>query len=223
MGRRCPLESPPAATMMVKQSVERAAAPDKAGVRFILSAADAAQFPPPSRHQETEIAFLGRSNVGKSSLLNGLVKQPGLAFTSARPGCTQLINFFEIEPKLRFVDLPGYGYARVSLEERASWKKLIESYLLHRENLALSLLLIDARRGWMDMDRELKVWLEFHNRAYVVIATKADKLKSNNQLKSGLAAIQSEMENGEPVPFSAVDGRGVREIWQIISKIKNKQ
>lgn len=191
------------------------------GVKFLISAAHPQQFPPETRKGEAEIAFLGRSNVGKSSLLNRLVNQPGLAFTSARPGCTQLINFFEVDPQIRFVDLPGYGYARVSLEERAGWKKLIESYLVHRQNLALSLLLIDARRGWMDKDLELKAWLEFHNRRYQVVATKVDKFKSNNQLKSGLAAIQREMQDGEPVPFSAIDGRGVREIWQIISKIKN--
>jgi GTP-binding protein len=170
-----------------------------------------------------EVAFLGRSNVGKSSLLNTLVRQPGLAFTSARPGCTQLINFFRIEEDTHFVDLPGYGYARVSLEEKAHWKKLIESYLLKRESLALSFLLIDARRGWMDMDLELKSWLEFHNRRYQVIVTKVDKLKSNNQLTTALAEIRRHMPGQEPVPFSAVDGRGVREIWQIISKIKNKQ
>jgi GTP-binding protein len=199
------------------------------GSELIISAAQPQQFPPERPHDGSfEVAFLGRSNVGKSSLLNSLVEQPGLAFTSARPGCTQLINFFRIGPDprkndIRFVDLPGYGYARVSLEERAQWKTLIESYLLKRQSLALSFLLIDARRGWMDMDLELKAWLEFHNRRYQVIVTKIDKLKSNNQLIAGLAAIQKEVPDHQPVPFSAIDGRGVREIWQIISKIKNKQ
>jgi GTP-binding protein len=191
---------------------------------LIISAAQVHQFPPePGSDGPIEVAFLGRSNVGKSSLLNALVRQSGLAFTSSRPGCTQLINFFRIEEDLHFVDLPGYGYARVSLEEKARWKKLIEGYLLGRRSLTLSFLLIDARRGWMDMDLELKSWLEFHNRRYQVIVTKADKLKSNNQLKAGLAVIRKELKDQEPVPFSAVDGRGVREIWQIISKIKNKQ
>jgi GTP-binding protein len=191
---------------------------------FLLSAADAAQFPAEQLQGESplEVAFLGRSNVGKSSLLNTLVKQPGLAFTSARPGCTQLINFYRIDAGTRFVDLPGYGYARVSLEERASWKKLIESYLVGRQSLALSFLLVDARRGWMEMDLELKAWLEFHNRRYQVIVTKIDKLKSSNEIKSGLAAIQKELPNQELVPFSALDGRGVREIWQVISSIKKK-
>ncbi len=191
---------------------------------LIISAAHPRQFPAEDAREGTlEVAFLGRSNVGKSSLLNSIVRQPGLAFTSARPGCTQLINFYRIDDEIRFVDLPGYGYARVSLEERASWKKLIESYLLDRQNLVLSFLLIDARRGWMDMDLELKSWLEFHNRRYQVIVTKADKLKSNNQLKAGLAAIQKELKDQEPIAFSTIDGRGVREIWQIISTIKNQQ
>ena len=190
---------------------------------LIISAARPEQFPPERRDGSVEIAFLGRSNVGKSSLLNKLAGQPGLAFTSARPGCTQLINFFQIEEGVRFVDLPGYGYAQVSLEERARWKKLIESYLLERQSLALSFLLLDSRRGWMDMDLELKAWLEFHNRRYEVIVTKIDKLKSNNQQKAGLASVQKNLEDRAPVPFSATNGRGVREIWQIISKIKNKQ
>ncbi|MFL6351786.1 MAG: ribosome biogenesis GTP-binding protein YihA/YsxC [Bryobacteraceae bacterium] len=197
----------------------------EAAASLITSAAHAGQFPLEERRRllPFEIAFLGRSNVGKSSLLNCLVRQPALAFTSARPGCTQLINFYRVDDEIHFVDLPGYGYARVSLEERAGWKKLIESYLLGRQKLALSFLIVDARRGWMDMDLELKAWLEFHNRRYQVIVTKIDKLKSGNQLKSGLAAIQKELKDQEPIPFSAADGRGVGEIWQVISKIKNQQ
>jgi GTP-binding protein len=196
---------------------------DRREARLIISAARPDQFPSEPPGCPPEVAFLGRSNVGKSSLLNRLVRQSKLAFTSSRPGCTQLINFFEIENGLHFVDLPGYGYARVSLEEKASWKKLIESYLLERNSLALSLLLIDARRGWMDKDLELKSWLEFHNRRYQVVATKIDKLKSSNQIKSGLALIERQLSGQQVIPFSAVDGRGVRELWQIISKIKNKQ
>lgn len=193
------------------------AAPD-----FLLSAAEPWQFPPEEQTCEpVEIAFLGRSNVGKSSLLNALAKRPGLAFTSARPGCTRWINFYRIDDGLRFVDLPGYGYARASLEERGRWKKSIESYLLKRRSLALSFLLLDARRGWMEKDLELKAWLEFHNRRYAVVGTKTDKLRNQNQLKAGLAAIQKEIPDRELIPFSAMDGRGVREIWQIISKIKN--
>jgi len=196
----------------------------EAAASLITSAAHPQQFPPAQRqNRPLEIAFLGRSNVGKSSLLNCLVRQPGLAFTSARPGCTQLINFYRVDEEIRFVDLPGYGYAQLGLEARAGWKKLIESYLSGRQNLALSFLLIDARRGWMDMDLELKAWLEFRNRRYQVVVTKIDKLKSSNQVRTGLAAIQKELQDQQPVQFSAIDSRGVREIWQIISKIKNQQ
>lgn len=187
---------------------------------FLISAAEARQFPPEGRNRRTlEIAFLGRSNVGKSSLLNALLGRPGLAFTGARPGCTRLINFYRVNDELRFVDLPGYGYARAAVEQRAAWKKPIDTYLQERRSLALALLLVDARRGWMEKDRELRAWLEFNNRRYAVVSTKIDKLKSNNQLKAGLAAIQKEIPDRELIPFSAMDGRGVREIWQIISKI----
>ena len=196
---------------------------------LIISAASSQQFPAEPTLEQCEktgpweFAFLGRSNVGKSSLLNAIVRQPGLAFTSSRPGCTQLINFYRIDEHVRFVDLPGYGYAQVSLEERAQWKDLIESYLLSRDSLALSFLLLDARRGWLEKDLELRSWLEFHNRRFQVIVTKVDKLKSKNQLKTGMDAIQKQLYGQQAIPFSAIDGRGVREIWQIISKIKNKQ
>ena len=191
---------------------------------LLISAVDSRQFPPESVEgsKGVEIAFLGRSNVGKSTLLNTLVRKPGLAFTSQRPGCTQMINFFQIEPGIHFVDLPGYGYAEAPPAEKAKWRKLIEAYLLERRSLALCFLLLDTRRGWMDMDLELKQWLEFHNRRYQVVATKIDKLSRNEEI-SGLAQIRAKLPDQEPIPFSAVDGRGVRELWQIISKIRNKQ
>lgn len=191
---------------------------------LIVSAADPWQFPDESAHgQSLEVAFLGRSNVGKSSLLNKLAGQRGLAFTSSRPGCTGFINFYQIEPDLRFVDLPGYGFAEVPIEVKDRWKKLIDAYLVSRQNLTLSFLLLDARRGWMDMDLELKAWLEFHNRRFQVVVTKFDKLKSNNQRIAAMAEVRKHLGGHEAVPFSAVDGRGVREIWKVISKIKNKQ
>jgi GTP-binding protein len=193
--------------------------------RFLVSAAEPSRFPPEPVEKKSaiEIAFLGRSNVGKSSLLNTLVRKPGLAFTSSQPGRTQAINFYCVEPDVRFVDLPGYGYARVPLGEKEKWRKLIEAYLLNRQTLGLCFLLLDARRGWMDMDLELKSWLEFHNRRYAVVITKFDKLKSKNQQIVELARIQKQAPDQALVPFSTVDGRGVREIWQIISKIRNKK
>jgi len=187
---------------------------------FVISAARPGQFP-----AETlpEIAFLGRSNVGKSSLLNCLTGHKGLAFTSARPGCTQLINFYRVGEQFNFVDLPGYGYARVPKDIQSHWKELIEQYLVERSSLQLCFMILDARRGWMDKDLELKQWLEFHNRRYLVIATKTDKLKSQNDLRQGVAAIRSQSPESEPLPFSAVSCRGVREIWQAISTIKTQR
>jgi GTP-binding protein len=185
----------------------------------IRSAAQPEDFPPAAL---PEVAFLGRSNVGKSSLLNTLTGKRGLAYTSAKPGCTQLINFYLIEGKLTFVDLPGYGYARVPLDVKARWKRLIDSYLTNRETLEMAVLLLDSRRGWMEPDLELKQWLEFQQLPYVVVATKTDKLNRREET-NGLAAIQAQCPERPLLPFSAVTGRGVREIWQAISKTKTNR
>jgi GTP-binding protein len=184
----------------------------------IISAASSEQFP---AEELPEVAFLGRSNVGKSSLLNTLVGKKGLAFTSAKPGCTQLINFYRIDGSRHFVDLPGYGYARVPEEVKARWKGLIESYLFNRKSLDKAVVLLDARRGWMEKDLELKRWLEFQGLPYLVVATKIDKLSQKEEHR-GLKAIQQEIKGGELVPFSAVTGRGAREIWQAIWTTKKK-
>jgi len=184
--------------------------------RFIISAARPEQFPPETG---PEVAFLGRSNVGKSSLLNVLVGTEGLARTSARPGCTQLINFFDVDGGYRFVDLPGYGFARVPQEITREWKALIEQYLVGREALQLTVIVLDARRGWMEKDIELRNWLEFHQRPFLVVATKMDKLKSQKEQHQSRKALREGYE-GELLECSAVTGRGVREIWQAISKIK---
>ena len=162
-----------------------------------------------------EIAFLGRSNVGKSSLINALVGRKGLAFTSSTPGRTQTINFYRIDDAFYFVDLPGYGYARVPVEHKLAWKKLLVGYLRERGTLQLSCLILDARRGWMEWDLEMKRWLEDHGRQYLVIATKTDKVNQSEQ-EHGLLAIRE--EGVEPLLFSALTGRGVREIWQAIAK-----
>ena len=114
-----------------------------------------------------------------------------------------------------FVDLPGYGYAKVPRQRAAAWKKLIESYLINRQTLRLSVIILDVRRGWMPMDVELKRWLEVNERRYLVIATKMDKVNQSDAQR-GLTAIRK--EGVEPLPFSATTGRGVREIWQAIAK-----
>jgi GTP-binding protein len=179
---------------------------------FITSSARPDTFPSDGL---PEIAFLGRSNVGKSSLINALTGQKKLAFTSNTPGRTQTINFYRVDEAFYFVDLPGYGYARVPKEFAGQWKILIDEYLQKRETLRLSCLVLDARRGWMEKDLDLKRWLEHHGRAYLVVATKMDKLNQSEQ-EHGMRALRK--EGVEPMPFSALSGRGAREIWQAITK-----
>ena len=186
---------------------------------FIIGAVKPELFPAESL---PEIAFLGRSNVGKSSLINSLVNKKGLARTSSSPGCTQAIQFYRVNAQWHFVDLPGYGYVKVSRVEARGWKDLIESYLTKRTSLELCFLMLDSRRGWMDMDLELRDWLEHWNRPYVVVATKVDKLKTQSERVQSLAALREPDPNLVPLTFSAVTGQGVREIWQAISKTKTK-
>lgn len=182
---------------------------------FLGSASRPEEFP---AGEGNEIAFLGRSNVGKSSLINALARKKGLAYTSSTPGRTRSINFYRVDGKMVFADLPGYGYARVSKAETNRWKWLIESYLLHRKELVLSILLLDARRGWMEKDLELKRWLEFHNRRYIVAVTKIDKLKSLAEVRRGVEAIRQVSPDVPVTPFSAITGQGVRELWETILK-----
>ena len=187
----------------------------KLAARFIMSVVQPGRFPP---EELPEFAFLGRSNVGKSSLLNALVDEKGLARISSTPGRTQAINFFRLGDKYQFVDLPGYGYAKVGKETKRSWKLLIDSYLETRQCLAHCFLLLDARRGWMDMDLELRDWLAHRGHPVLVIGTKWDKLKSHKERHSGLARLREHAGELAPVPFSAVTGLGVRDIWQTILK-----
>lgn len=181
---------------------------------FLLSAAAPEHFP---KARLPETAFIGRSNVGKSTLINRLVGVEGLAFTSSRPGCTQLINFYRVEGRFHLVDLPGYGYAQVPVAHKDAWRRLIDAYLESREWLRFCVLLLDARRGWMEKDLLMRDWLDDHGRPYLVVATKVDKL-NQKEFNRGMAALRKEMRGAEPVPYSAEDGRGVREIWQTISK-----
>jgi GTP-binding protein len=197
---------------MFSRRSKRAGRIEPLDIEFVVSAGKPEAFP---TDQRPEVAFLGRSNVGKSSLINALTGRKGLAFTSNTPGRTQTINFYRVDGAFYFVDAPGYGYAHVPLRRKGEWKELVEGYLERAENLRLSCLLLDARRGWTGKDLDLKRWLEDRGREYLVIATKFDKLNQSEQQRV-LRAIRQ--EGVEPLPFSAVTGRGAREIWQAITR-----
>lgn len=159
-----------------------------------------------------EIAFLGRSNVGKSSLINSLLLRKGLARTSNTPGRTQSINFFLINEEFYFADLPGYGYARVSKAMRADWGQMARDYLEDRRELALCIHLIDSRHKPTALDMQLNEWLEAKQKPRIVVATKSDKL-SNNELSKTLAVIRKEIPEARVIAYSATSGRGRDDLW----------
>lgn len=184
--------------------------------RFLLSAVDATHFPVAT---VPEIAFLGRSNVGKSSLLNALVGDKA-AKVSSTPGRTRAINFFLLSdqkerPKLVFADLPGYGYAKISKSISAGWPKFIEPYLAGRETLKLCICLVDSNIPPQQSDAKLIDWLRHVRRDFLVVATKSDRL-SGNQRTRNLAAIRREFELDEVLPVSAKTGTGIRDLWNRI-------
>jgi GTP-binding protein len=191
----------------------------KVATHFMTSAADPRQFPAPT---VPEIAFLGRSNVGKSSLINSLVGSK-VAKTSNAPGRTQTINFFDLRrpgkphAELIFVDLPGYGYARVPKELSTQWSHFIDPYLKSRPSLALCVSLVDVSIPPQQLDVQLLTWLRHHNRPWLVIATKADRV-SNNQLRKSLAALSEELglKAEEIIPFSAKSRVGHTLLWRAI-------
>jgi GTP-binding protein len=162
-----------------------------------------------------EIAFLGRSNVGKSSLINSLLERKGLARTSNTPGRTQSINFFLVNDKFYFADLPGYGFAKVSKAMRADWRKMAEEYLSEREELALCIQLIDSRHEPTALDIQLNEWLTHYQRPHLVVATKSDKL-SNNELQKSIRSAKAKLAGTEIVAYSSQTGRGRDEVWAVI-------
>jgi len=187
--------------------------------RFVTSAAAPQQFPPPSA---PEIAFLGRSNVGKSSLINCLVATK-IAKTSNTPGRTQTINFFQVRrpgkpyPDFIFSDLPGYGYARVPKEITAKWAHFVNPYLEERESLVLCLSLVDVTIPPQQLDLQLLDWLRHAKRNFVVVATKADRI-SHNQLRSSLQELSDQLQVSmeQIIPFSAKARMGYDELWRAI-------
>lgn len=154
-----------------------------------------------------EVALVGRSNVGKSSLINTLVNRKGLAKTSSQPGKTQTINFYEINGSFRFVDLPGFGYAKVPLSMKKSWGGMMEEYLSERDCLRGVVVILDARRDVGDAEEMLFEWIEEFGLQVITVFTKTDKL-SKNQLSSRIAKLKKALPLKDPVIFSAVTGDG---------------
>jgi GTP-binding protein len=185
--------------------------------RFLMSASDPGHFPAPAL---PEIAFLGRSNVGKSSVINSLVGKK-LAKTSSIPGRTRSINFFELrwagkpQPELIFTDLPGYGYAKLSREVSGRWPDFIEPYLKERPCLALCLVLVDVNVPPQESDSQLLRFLSSIGRPFLIVGTKVDRL-SGNQLRNSLRALSQEFPQARVVPFSARSGAGRDDLWHEI-------
>jgi len=164
---------------------------------------------------QPEIAFSGRSNVGKSSLINTLVNRRGIAKTSSTPGRTQSINFIDVNRAFYFVDLPGYGYARVPDAVKQEWQVLIEGYLEQRENLKLVILIIDSRRHPMEDERLFSEWLKLKGVPFAVVLTKIDKLKQAKRNRA-YRAWQKFLGIDQVLPFSALNGEGKSNVWRII-------
>ena len=168
-----------------------------------------------------EVAFAGKSNVGKSSLINGLLNRKSLARTSSQPGKTQTINFYHINDELYFVDLPGYGYAKVTQEVKAKWGKMIERYLKSSDVLKCVFLLVDIRHEPSENDKTMYEWSLYNGFHPVVIATKLDKIKRSQVAKQVKLVRQGlGMEkDGILIPFSAETKQGRDEIWALIEKL----
>lgn len=184
---------------------------------FITSATRPSQYPPLGL---PEIAFAGRSNVGKSSLINVLVNRKRLVKTSSTPGRTQLVNFFDINDQVTFVDLPGYGYARVPAAVRKKWGPMIETYLSGRTTLKGVVLILDIRRIPREQEHHLIAWLEHYSIARMLVLTKADKLSKTRQDQQHAAIARAlAVDPGELIRFSAKSRHGRDAVWQAIEQL----
>ncbi|NIQ88094.1 MAG: YihA family ribosome biogenesis GTP-binding protein [Deltaproteobacteria bacterium] len=184
---------------------------------FVCSAVTPEQYPPDDL---PEVAFAGRSNVGKSSLINKILNRKKLVRTSKTPGRTQLLNFFEINELWRFVDLPGYGYAKVPKEVQKRWRPMVENYLTTRVNLRGMVWLLDIRREVSKEDLTLWDWLRTKELTVIVVITKADKLSKNKRNKQAASIAKSlGMKARELIQFSAISGEGKDEIWEALRQL----
>ena len=188
---------------------------------FLLSASTTRQFP---AAKLPEIAFAGRSNVGKSTLINSLLNRKKLVKTSATPGKTQLINFFKVNDQFYFVDLPGYGYAKVPESVRSKWQNLVEAYLSERETLRNVVLIIDCRHNPTVQDRQLLEWLEYYQRPSLIVASKIDKLK-RGQVQKYLQKIKNDLSiESVPLGHSSMQNGRREEIWKkIVTWIETRE
>jgi len=190
---------------------------------FMTGAVSSRQYPTSTY---PELAFVGRSNVGKSSLINSLLNRKKLVKTSQTPGKTQEINFFKVNDDLIFADLPGYGFAKVPAPVRNRWKKMIESYLLKRKSLVAVVLIVDVRRNPSPLDIDLQRWLHACGVEYIMVATKADKLSQseiNKQVREINGTFFGERE-GDAILYSSKSGRGKKELWsRILSRVEGHE
>jgi GTP-binding protein len=185
---------------------------------YFTTAVAASQYPPDDR---PEIAFVGRSNVGKSSLINCMLNRKKLARISSQPGKTRTINFYNINDILYFVDLPGYGYAKVSKEEKSKWGKTIEEYLITRKSLVDVVLLVDIRHEPTGDDKLMYNWIKTYNRNVTIVATKCDKI-SKGQYGKQISIIKKCLEVSDEdilIPFSCDSKIGREELWKFFDGI----
>ena len=181
---------------------------------FVTSATRPSQYPPAAL---PEVAFAGRSNVGKSSLINTLVNRKHLVKTSSTPGRTQLINFFDVNDNLTFVDLPGYGYARVPVSVRKKWGPMIETYLSTRKTLKGVVVIMDIRRQPREEEQSLINWLNHFSIAKILVLTKADKLSKTKLMKQQAANAEAlSIDKNDAILFSAKTRRGKEAVWEAI-------
>ncbi|QFX92774.1 ribosome biogenesis GTP-binding protein YihA/YsxC [Fructilactobacillus fructivorans] len=186
-------------------------------VELVMSAVDPKQYPSTGY---PEIGFLGRSNVGKSSLTNVLINRKDYAHTSGQPGKTQTLNFYRVNDAFYFVDVPGYGYAKVSKSEREKWAQMIETYLTQREQLRGVVNLIDGRHAPSDYDIQMRDWLDYYGIPVLYVATKVDKIpKSKRKKQEQILRKGLELEDDEPlVMFSAKTKVGADQVWDWIEQ-----